>query len=95
MFPYIHRFDFYLPFSTLLLISHACFQGLAALKRIQSIERSHQLRNVKYHRSLLEGTPRISMKDQTITISRTPRRDFCCSRLATGLAVRQNSLFRN
>lgn len=57
MFPYIHRFDFYLPFSTLLLISHACFQGLAALKRIQSIERSHQLRNVKYHDRLAVRSP--------------------------------------
>lgn len=43
--------------------------------------------------SVHRGHPTIAIKDQTITVSKTSRCEFCCSRLATGLTVREKVFF--
>lgn len=83
----IHRFDFYLFILHLLWSIDACFWRLAVLKK--SNHSQSIMVKITFSPSVCRRHPTIAIKDQTITIRTTSRSDFCCSRLATGLAVRE------
>lgn len=92
MFPHaIHHFDFYLFILHLFKVVDACFLKISNIKK--SNHSQSIMAKITFLPSVCQRHPTIAIKDQTITIPSTSRSDFCCSRLATGLAVRELSTF--